>query len=285
MIEKPIFLDELGPRRRVVRPVRRASIMAITGITAILMFISETVGTAQELPTVTKSTGVPFDPSNASRSAGDRTSIERSNRGTITDPAAATQGGQATSASPGQWLIDDIARARAKSKVRKARPNPATTAAPEAAHVESGAALRSPDDTRAGGGEDGPKESTGSIGRPPAVGFGDPASSESRGGSIRTEPEERIPGASARPDAPRGLHDAATNCVEAPVDQAPEGEHWHYRLDREAHRKCWYVRANRHEELRPGMAESGRRLRRRGPPQMPIWVEPVDPAWGWWYWQ
>jgi hypothetical protein len=259
MIEKPVFLDELGPRLMAFRPFRRASIMAVAGIAALLLFISQTVGTAQELPTATRGTApLPFDPSEAKSSGSDHAPIDRSGSVRISDPAAATQVGQA---NPGQWLIDDVVRERTKFKfkVKQANPNPipATNTTP-AAPVEAGIGLRSPDGTRAGGHKRGAEKVTGPINRSPTLGLGNPPSSESRAGSVAAEAEDgRLGapashrslkrsdehGASTRPNTSRELHDAATSCLEVPVGQPPEGEHWYYRLDRETQRKCWYVRA------------------------------------------
>ncbi|MGY3036491.1 hypothetical protein ACVIIV_005661 [Bradyrhizobium sp. USDA 4354] len=36
---------------------------------------------------------------------------------------------------------------------------------------------------------------------------------------------------------------AAPDCLAAPKDAAPQGQHWYYRLDRTTKRKCWYLRA------------------------------------------
>jgi hypothetical protein len=39
-------------------------------------------------------------------------------------------------------------------------------------------------------------------------------------------------------------HSAATasdSCLSAPMDQSPEGRHWHYRIDRATKRHCWYL--------------------------------------------
>src|SRR5580704_10200536 len=36
---------------------------------------------------------------------------------------------------------------------------------------------------------------------------------------------------------------AGDDCLAAPNAGAPQGSHWYYRLDRAAHRKCWYVGA------------------------------------------
>jgi len=81
--------------------------MVVIGLGAFLLFIGETVGTAQELPTGTISLSA-------------RAFIERSGLGGISDSATATHNAQAT-ASPGQWLIDDIAKERAKFELSEAR--------------------------------------------------------------------------------------------------------------------------------------------------------------------
>jgi hypothetical protein len=36
-------------------------------------------------------------------------------------------------------------------------------------------------------------------------------------------------------------HGAADECLGGPDRRAPEGSHWYYHLDRETHRKCWYL--------------------------------------------
>ena len=125
--------------------------------------------------------------------------------------------------------------------------------------------MSSPDDTRAGEHQRGREETTGSIGRPPLQDFGDPPSRESQPGSTATDTDDGRLGAppphrslkqsdehraAARPNASPGLGDAAANCVQAPAGQAPEGEHWYYRLDRGTQRKCWYVRGYRRDESR-----------------------------------
>lgn len=35
----------------------------------------------------------------------------------------------------------------------------------------------------------------------------------------------------------------AAACLPAPVRAPPDGQHWFYRTDRDANRKCWYLRA------------------------------------------
>jgi len=36
---------------------------------------------------------------------------------------------------------------------------------------------------------------------------------------------------------------AAADCLASPKSTAPQGQHWHYRLDRATKRQCWYLRA------------------------------------------
>ncbi|WP_275195422.1 hypothetical protein [Bradyrhizobium sp. CSA207] len=36
---------------------------------------------------------------------------------------------------------------------------------------------------------------------------------------------------------------AASDCLASPKSTAPQGQHWHYRLDRSTKRQCWYLRA------------------------------------------
>jgi hypothetical protein len=253
MVEKPIFLGELAPRRNVGRPGHRASLLVVTGV-ALQLFVGETVGTAEEQPTMTQGSAPrPSSASETSGSGSDRSSIDRAG------PSGISDAGQP---SPGQWLIDDVARDRAKSGVERVSPNPtpATMTTPDAAPVEADIGSRSLDDTRTGEHQRGREETTGSIGRPPTVELGDPPSSASGAGSMRTDADDgRLSAppphrsskrsdarrASTRHSASLGLDDAATKCVQAPVGRAPEGEHWYYRLNRERHRKCWYVRGHR----------------------------------------
>jgi hypothetical protein len=161
-------------------------------------------------------------------------------------PAAAAHNGQAT-ASPGQWLIDDVARERAKFGLRQVSPMPlSATNAQDAAHVGAGGGSPSSDERRA-------QEVTSSIGTPTV-----------EDGTLRTRGPQRAvkrwDGASPRPDQSPGLVASATKCAEAPVGLAPEGEHWYYRLDRETHRKCWYVRAFREDRAGRSIVESDLRL-------------------------
>ena len=205
MVEKAFAVE---PYRKAFVLIRHRSNTIAICVGAFLLFIGETIGTAQELPTGT------IDPS-------DRVSMERSGLGGIGDPAAAMQNRQPT-ASPGQWLIDDVARERAKFELRRVSPKPlSATNARDAAHVCVG--LPCTDERRAG---------------KPMV--------EDR--TLATHsPPQALKRSNGGPDPSLGLVDSATKCVEAPVGLASEGGHWFYRLDRETHRKCWYVRAFRED--------------------------------------
>src|SRR6516165_9194723 len=108
--------------------------MVVIGLSAFLLFIGETVGTAQELPTGTISLSA-------------RVFIERSGLGGISDSASATHNAQAT-ASPGQWLIDDIAKERVKFELRRGPKPLSATNAGDAAHVGAGVGLPSSDERR-----------------------------------------------------------------------------------------------------------------------------------------
>jgi len=235
MIAKPILLEELAPRRKVVTRGHRASILAVTGV-ALLLIVGKTVGTAGELPTPTQGT--------APGSGSDQASTDRSSASGISGP---------DQANPGQWLIDDVARDRAESEHKRASPKraPATVATPDAVPPEAGVGSHPADATRTGGDQRVGAETTGSIGRPLAS-------------------DEH--GASSRPKTSLQLDDAPKNCASGPSGQAPEGEHWHYRLDRKTQRKCWYYRGSRQDESR------GHRRRSTS-------ADPLDVAWGWWYWQ
>ena len=47
------------------------------------------------------------------------------------------------------------------------------------------------------------------------------------------------------PSAPAAASpaNAASDCLASPKGTAPEGQHWHYRLERSTKRQCWYLRA------------------------------------------
>jgi hypothetical protein len=132
----------------------------------------------------------------------------------MTDPINPPQTAQTNSTAPGEWLINDVAKTRGKPEVTQTSPDTLAATAPADAHAEVRASAPLPSDTRPGGDEHG---------------SGSPA------------------GAVARTDTSRAPDDATTSCMEAPTGQAPEGKRWYYRLEREDHRKCWYVRSRRHE--------------------------------------
>jgi hypothetical protein len=214
---KPIVLEELAPRRKAAWPGHRASILAVTSM-ALLLFVGRTVGTADERPATIQGTApVPSDPSAASGSGSDPTS---------TGSIGVSGPGQA---SPGQWLIDDIATNRAASEHKGANPNPPAVATPNTIPADARVGPRTLNRTRGDGGQRHRAEVTGSIGRPQA--------SPETGASIRSNTSPR-------------LDDAAAKCAQTPGGMAPEGEHWHYRLDRKTQRKCWYVRGSRQDDSR-----------------------------------
>jgi hypothetical protein len=104
-IMKPVLLREAKLHWKVVKPVRRVSIMFAIGSAVLLTFVDEINGTTPELLVVTAGTAVPFDLAEAQDPRTDRGEIKDSGNDRINDSVAA---------GPGQWLIDDIARARAK---------------------------------------------------------------------------------------------------------------------------------------------------------------------------
>ena len=115
----------------------------------------------------------------------------------------------------------------------------------DAAHVGAGVGSPSSDERRA-------QEVTSSIATP-TIEDGTLGTRRSQRGVKRSD------GASARPDPSPALVASATKCAEGPVGLASEGEHSFYRLDRETHRKCWYVRAFREDRARRSVAESDQR--------------------------
>jgi hypothetical protein len=246
MLENAFLVE---PSERRFRSFVIRAIMVVIGVGAFLLFIGKTVGTVQKLSAGT------LEPS-------DHASMERSGLGGTRDAAAATQNGEVT-AGPGQWLIDDVAREHAEFELRQVNSKPlsATSAVRDTAHAETGVGL---DDIRAGR-DARPK----SIGTPTAE----------RGG-LGAAPSQRAlkrsDAASPRPDTSRQLVDSVMKCIESPVDAAPEGEQWYYRLDRETHRKCWHVRAIREDRAQGSIVESHRR---QSEP-----TSPALPTLAWWHW-
>jgi len=264
MVETAFLVE---PHRKSVKLVRYRSIVILIGVGPFLLFFGKTFGTAQEL-------------SIGTIDLSDRVSMERSDLGAISDPAAATQNSQAA-ASPGQWLIDDVARERAEFDLRQVRPRPLSATKPSrAANVEVGVGLPSSDNTRAGAGKGRSEDVTSSIAAPTV-----------EDGGLGAPPFQRAPkrsdGATPRPDTSRGLADSPTKCIEVPVGRAPEGEHWYYRLDRETHRKCWYVRALKKDRAEPSVVENDRGLSEPNSPNLsePTSPDPLDSISAWWYWR
>ena len=102
---KPVLLREAKLHCKVVKPVRRVSIFAAIGTAVLLTFVNEISGITAELLVETTGTAVSFDLAEAQDPRTDHSAIKQSGSDKISDSVAA---------SPGQWLIDDIARARAK---------------------------------------------------------------------------------------------------------------------------------------------------------------------------
>jgi hypothetical protein len=199
MIQKSVFPVETGLRWKAVRRPLAAGFMVVIGIAGLLMLIIEMDGATPDPPTTTHTAALaPAQGHNG-----------------MTDRVGSPQTAEANSTVPGEWLINDVAKTRAKPEVTQASPDPLPAApAPADTHVETPAGSPLPSDTHPSGDEHGPA--------PPA-------------------------GAVARIDTSRALNDASTSCMDAPVGQAPEGKRWSYHLDREDHRKCWYLRSRRHE--------------------------------------
>ncbi len=52
-----------------------------------------------------------------------------------------------------------------------------------------------------------------------------------------------LPAVSQNAPTASSTANAAPDCLAAPKDAAPQGQHWYYRLERTTKRKCWYLRA------------------------------------------
>jgi len=216
MIPKSVFPDETGLRWKAVRRPLVGALMAVTGIAGLLMLIVEMDGAIPDPPIATQ-TAAPVPTAPAAGPGGNGS----------TDLADRTQIAEANSTVPGEWLINDVAKTRAKPEVTQASPDPfLATAAAADAHVEARVGSSPPSDTRPGEDEHGPASPAGAV---------------------------------ARVETSRALDDATSNCMEAPVGQAPEGKRWYYRFDREDHRKCWYVRSRKHEASRSSPHPRSRR--------------------------
>ena len=204
MIQKSVFPDETGLRWRAVRRPLAACIMAVTAIAGLLILIIEMDGAIPDSPIATQTAA-----------AGPATPAPAKGRNGLTDSADPTETASTNSTVPGEWLINDVAKTRARPAATQASPDPLpATAATADAHVETRPGQPPPSDTRPGADEHGPGSPAGSVGRA---------------------------------ETSRPLDNATASCMEAPVGRAPEGKRWSYHLDREDHRKCWYLRPRKHE--------------------------------------
>jgi len=216
MIQKSIFLNEIALRWKVVRHPLAAGILAVTGLAALLMLIIEMDGSVPDPLTATQNAApVSFAPTAANGPRSANASIDRAGRDGIADRDDSTRIAEANATGPGAWLINDVAKTRARGEVTQSSPNslPATPATTDT-RVETRVDTPSSSNTRAAADEQGPGSPAGGV---------------------------------ARVDTSRAPDDTKTSCLEAPVGQAPDGKRWYYRLDRDDHRKCWYLRSHKHE--------------------------------------
>jgi hypothetical protein len=228
MIQKSIFLDEMALRWKVVKHPLAAGVLATTGLAALLMLIIKMDGSIPDPPIATQHAApVRFAPAavNGLRSAD--ASIDRQGRDGITDRDDASRIAEANATGPGAWLINDVAKTRERAEITQSSPNllpaPASTAG---ARVETRVDSPLSGDTRAAADEQGPGSSAGGV---------------------------------TRVDTSRAPDDTKTSCVETPVGHAPDGKRWYYRLDRDDHRKCWYLRSRKHEASRSSQHSRVRR--------------------------
>jgi hypothetical protein len=77
------------------------------------------------------------------------------------------------------------------------------------------------------------------------------------------------------------------DCLAGPNAQSPQGRHWYYRVDRAAHRKCWYLGdLKRHRAAAVQTNTARRRVapppepEAPAPPQVPARTEAPDPGFG-----
>ena len=216
MIQKSIVLNEVALRWKVVRQPLAAGILAVGGLAALLMLIIEMDGSIPDPPIAAQNAApVPFASTAANGLRSANASIDRQGGDGITDRDDATRVAEANATGPGAWLISDVAKTRARAEDTQSSPNslPATAATADA-RVETRVDPPSSGDTRAAADEQGRGSPAGGI---------------------------------ARVDTSRAADDTKTSCLEAPVGQAPDGKRWYYRLDRDDHHKCWYLRSRKHE--------------------------------------
>jgi hypothetical protein len=216
MIQKSIFLNEMALRWKAVKHPLAAGIFAVAGLAALLLLIIEMDGSISDQSIATQNAAsVPFAPAAANGPRSVDASIDRQGRDKITDRDDGTRVADANATGPGAWLINDVAKTRARAEGTQTSPNalPASAATTDA-RVE----------TR----------------------VDSPSSSETHAAADQQTPGSPAGGV-ARVDTSRAPDDTKTSCLETPVGQAPDGKRWYYRLDREDHRKCWYLRSRKHE--------------------------------------
>ena len=62
---------------------------------------------------------------------------------------------------------------------------------------------------------------------------------------------------------------AADDCLSAPKEQTPEGQHWYYRIDRATKRHCWYLREESDKLARATPQDSSPSANPVAPPKAP----------------
>jgi hypothetical protein len=135
MIQKSIVLNEVALRWKVVRQPLAAGILAVGGLAALLMLIIEMDGSIPDPPIAAQNAApVPFAPTAANGLRSANASIDRQGGDGITDRDDATRVAEAKATGPGAWLINDVAKTRARAEDTQSSPNslPATAATADA---------------------------------------------------------------------------------------------------------------------------------------------------------
>jgi len=65
---------------------------------------------------------------------------------------------------------------------------------------------------------------------------------------------------------------AADDCLAGPNAAAPQGSHWYYRVDRAAHRECWYLGPERRTHARQDASPA------RSHPSNTMSAQPASPT-------
>jgi hypothetical protein len=153
----PVFLNEAVSYWKIAKPVL-ASVMVLIGITGLVML-------------VVTPTKLPIESRSVAPAAPDRGAV----------PTALTQFANSTSTVPGEWLIDDVGRARGRPDIAQARPDSPSASSP-ALEAQIEVPLRS----RLAGTERALAE-RGLIGKPATLGSFGTAASE-----LRSSPTSRM---------------------------------------------------------------------------------------------